>query len=159
MIWEDEPSADCWGTFFVAGAFRYTSIMHSMFGTLIFSRRSLLWIWKSRCLNSHAWILEMSSDRNYSFAIRIDSSFLIVPYFVEIVSKVRKGLYMAACLFNCRTKLAKLECLKWRGNTLLVNSLFYTRGRLAYAIDCRLKGESTSRTIKLSPMSLHRTTC
>src|SRR5277367_4283187 len=27
-------------------------------------------------------------------------------------------------LFNCRTKLAKLECLKCRGKTVFVNSLF-----------------------------------
>ena len=64
--------------------------------------------------------------RLYSFAIWIYSPFLVVSYFVKVVSAVRKVPQMTY-LFNCRTKLAKLECLKCRGNTLLVNSLFCTR--------------------------------
>jgi len=35
---------------------------------------------------------------------------------------------VASYLFNCRTKLAKLECLKCRGRTLFVNSFCWARG-------------------------------
>lgn len=70
---------------------------------------------------------------------------------------VVSSVNVVANLLSCRTKLAKFECLKCRGNTLLVNSLFYTQIVISNCV--RERKERTSSTMKLSPILLHRTTC
>ena len=88
------------------------------------SSKSLLCIWKSRCLNSHALKLALSVAIDI---LRLRTDLLRFPRCCALyesrtytMSSISRGLY----LFNCRTKLAKLECLKCCGNTFFVNSLF-----------------------------------
>ena len=123
-----------------AGAFR-----------LMLSRASLLFTLKSGCLNSQAYALSEHHDPD----IRV-SRHTPGPYGEVLPSSLLCRTLWKSYLLSCRTKLAKLLCLKCLGRICFVNFSFYNSVSRGYFDHGR--SWPTSRTTKLSPSFPHLTT-
>lgn len=116
------------------------------------SNASLLFALNSGCLNSHACFNQSLRSLNIG-----DSQPTPGPYGEDTFSSLLCLTLWKSYLFSCRTKLAKLLCLKCFGRMDLVNRSFYSANQRSRAISGENAIRLTSSTTKLSISSPHRT--
>ena len=140
----------CWVGAIISSAVAFDFLGAGAF-LRILSSASLLFALKSGCLNSQAYDTINPRDECIHHCQLTPG-----PYGDWPLSSLFCRTLWKSYLFNCRTKLAKLLCLKCLGRMCLVNFSFYSQvSRMQFYISLR---GPTSRTTKLSAWSPHLTT-
>ena len=111
-------SSATWFGFRGAGAFR-----------LMLSSASLLFTLKSGCLNSHAYVCDQQWPTEFQISCHTPGPYGDVPPSSLLCRTLWKSY-----LFSCRTKLAKLLCLKCFGRMCFVNFSFCRAVRSALSL-------------------------